>query len=336
MSSYAQVSDLADRLLRRVGVPAAEAGVAARALATADAWGVGSHGLLRLPYYLERFVAGGMRPDAALSPVSDTGPVVALDGHDGLGHPQVWAAAETAADRCAHYGVGVVSVGRSAHCGCLGFYVLPMLARGQIGLVFSTGPAVMAPWGGHAPVLSTSPLAAGIPCRPRPAIVDLATSAVARGKIAAYAKRDEALPEGWAVDAAGGPTTDPRAALTGMLAPLGGGKGFALALLVEALAGGAVGPALAGDISDMFDPTHAGQPQRIGHLVLALDPARLDTDGGASGRLDALAERVEAAGGRLPGARRVPPDEIPPDTPVALPEGLRAELAGWEARLGAR
>jgi (2R)-3-sulfolactate dehydrogenase (NADP+) len=326
-------------LLAATGVPEAAAEQTAQALVLADVWGVGSHGLLRLPFYLRRLTEGGCNPAALLRPVTDTGPLVSYDGEDGLGHWQVWRAAEAAAARCAASGVAVAAVGRSSHCGALGVYTLPLLAAGYLALVFSNGPAVMPPWGGSAPVLSTSPIAAGVPCRPRPAIVDLATSAVARGKIADRAQRGEPLPEGWAFTAAGEPTTDAAAALRGMLAPLGGAKGYALAFLVEALTGGLVGPALSADVADMLAPEDAARPQRISHLVVALDPARLAVAAGEPGsageraRLDALAASVAAAGGRLPGSRRALPDELDEQAALAVGERVLAELATWAGRL---
>jgi (2R)-3-sulfolactate dehydrogenase (NADP+) len=271
--------------------------------------------------------------------VTDTGPLVTYDGEDGLGHWQVWRAAETARDRCAAAGVAVVAVGRSSHCGALGVYTLPLLAAGYVALVFSHGPAVMPPWGGSAPVLSTSPIAAGVPSKPRPAIVDLATSAVARGKIAGHAQRGEPIPDGWAFTATGEPTTDPAAALRGMLAPLGGAKGYALAFLVEALTGGLVGPALSTDVADMLAAQDASRPQRISHLVVAFDPARLDIgpDGpgspGGPPRLDALAASVAAAGGRLPGSRRLLPDEVDEQATLRVAEPVLAEIGEWARRL---
>lgn len=307
------------------GVPADRAGRCAELLVLADVWGVGSHGLLRLPYYLARLRAGGVRAEAELSTVRDTGPVVAFDGHDGLGHWQLWEAAELAATRAAQYGVAAVSVGSSSHCGALGLYTVPGLRDGLVSLVFSTGPAVMAPPGTATALLSTSPLAAGVPGR-RPAIIDLATSAAARGKIAARARSGEALPAGWAVDADGSPTTDARAALAGMLAPLGGGKGFALAFVVEALTAGAVGPSLATDVPDMFDAGSDALPQRIGHLVLTLDPALLDSDGSGPDRVDGLTASIVAAGGRVPGSNRPMPWDVPGDRALDLSDDLVAEL----------
>ena len=291
-------------------------------LVLAEAWGRTSHGLLRLPYYLARLRAGGCQADAELVLGSDTGAVVAYDGNAGLGHWQVWEAAVTAGQRCAEHGIAAVSVSNSSHCGALATYVYPLLDAGQVGLVFSSGPAVMPPWGGSTPVLSTSPLAAGIPSRPEPIVVDMATSAVARGRIAAAAAAGTPLPEGWALAPDGSPTTDPQVGLYGMLAPLGGAKGYALALLVESLTGGLVGPLLAAEVPDMFDAGDDAKPQGIGHLVIALDPARLGLDGGG-GRLDDLAGLVRAAGGRVPGAGRIAPGELADETEIrVLPETL--------------
>jgi (2R)-3-sulfolactate dehydrogenase (NADP+) len=332
-----QARDLARDLLMATGVPVPAATRTAEALVLADVWGIGSHGLSRLPYYLERIAAGGCNPAAALRLVTDTGPLACYDGADGLGHWQVWRAAEQARDRCRISGVAVVAVGRSSHCGALGIYTLPLVEAGMVGLVFSNGPAVMPPWGGTAPVVSTSPIAAGVPCRPHPAIVDLATSAVARGRIQAHAQRGEPIPQGWAFTAAGEPTTDPVEAIAGMLAPLGGPKGFALAFLVEALTGGMVGPALSTEVSDMFTPSDVAVPQRISHLVLALDPARLDVEGnGGEARLDQLAATVRAAGGRVPGAARPLPSEVADESELTVLPKVRHDLAAWAARLNLR
>ncbi len=323
---------LATELLDAAGLDRDDAAATAHALTLAEAWQAGSHGLMRLPYYLDRLASGGYNPSARLDTVTDTGPLVVFDGQAGLGHWQLTRGAELARDRCREYGVAAVAVGNSGHCGALGVYTLPLVDAGLLGLVFSHGPAVMPPWGGHRPVLSTSPLAAGIPCRPRPAIVDMATSASARGKIAQHADRGEAVPDGWAYDADGNPTTDGRTALTGMLAPLGGAKGFALALLVEALTGGLVGPLLSAQVPDMFDPDDDTRPQRLAHLVVALDPERLDagTDAGTGtrdhDRFGLLAQLIEDAGGRLPGSRRTHPNEISDDALLTVPESVEAEL----------
>ena len=316
-----ELRQLAVRLLLSCGVPHGHAERTAAVLILAEAWGRQSHGLMRLPYYLARLRSGGCQADAELVIVSDTGAVVAYDGNAGLGHWQLWDAAEVASRRCREHGIAAVSVGNSSHCGALATYVYPMLDAGQVGLVFSNGPAVIPPWGGNTPVVSTSPLAAGVPSQPEPIIVDMATSAVARGRIAAAAQAGTPVPEGWALDADGKPTTDPAAALRGMLAPMGGAKGFALALLVEALTGGLVGPLPAAAIPDMFAAEANAKPQGIGHLVIALDPARLGA--GSGPRLNELTASVRKAGGRVPGAGRIAPSELVDDLPInVLPETL--------------
>lgn len=331
--TVAQGRAVARELLAASGVEQLAAAQTAQVLVLADAWGVHSHGLLRLPDYLRRLEAGGCNAAAQLRVVTDTGALVTFDGDNGLGHWQLWRAAELARDRCAEHGVSTVALGRSSHCGALGVYTLPLVEAGLVGLVFSHGPAVMPPWHGTAPVVSTSPLAAGIPTRPQPAIVDLATSAVARGRIKVHAQRGEPLPEGWAFTADGEPTTDAHAALDGMLAPLGGAKGFALAFLVEALTAGLVGPALSTEVVDMFDPADSARPQQIAHVVLALDPARLDVDGKGGGeRLDRLADAVTAAGGRLPGASRA--GQLDDHAPLGVSEQTWTDVTEWARRLG--
>ena len=330
--SELQGRELATDLLRACGVEAAAAEQTARALVLADVWGVHSHGLMRLPFYLERLTAGGCNPKAELRKVTDTGPLLTYDGEDGLGQWQVWRAAETAAERARQYGISAVAVGRSSHCGALGVYTLPAIENDLVALVFSNGPAVIPPWGGSAAVTSTSPLACGIPAKPRAAIIDMATSMVARGVIQAHAQRNEPIPEGWALTADGQSTTDPHAALAGMLAPMGGAKGFALAFMVEALTGGLIGPSLSTEVADMFAAGDAHKPQEISHVVMALDPAMFDITSDPS-RLDRLAQSVTDAGGRVPGAARLLPHEIDDSMELAIGDGVRRQLNEWSEKL---
>lgn len=315
------------RALRCAGVPEDAAERTAWCVVVAEAQGRRSHGLLRVPHYLERLRRGGTNPRARLVAVSDTGPSVALDGQGGLGHHQLWEAAVLATARAAEHGLAAVSVGNSGHCGALGLYVCPPVEAGCVALVFSNGPAVMPPHGGNRPVVSTSPIAAGFPTTP-PAVVDLATSLVARGRIAEAAGRNARLEEGWAFDRSGMPTTDPAVALEGMLAPIGGAKGFALAFLVEALTGAMVGTNLSVDVADPLDDTDAGAAQRIGHLVVVLDPRRFDVDGGvgAERRMARLARLVDAAGGRVPGAGRRWPSDIGHDERLVVDDTLGLTL----------
>ncbi|MGH9064188.1 MAG: Ldh family oxidoreductase [Acidimicrobiales bacterium] len=321
-------------LLEAAGMPGGPARRTAWALVVAEVWGARSHGLLRLPHYLRRFAAGGTNPTASLRLVSDQKATAVYDGNNGLGHWQLWDAATDAVTRARDHGLSAVALANSGHCGALGLYALPMVEAGLAGVVLCNGPAAMPPWGGHAPVLSTSPIAAGLPTAPEPTIIDLATSAAARGTIAELAAAGKDLPPGWAFDADGRPTTDPEEALAGMLAPMGGAKGYALALLVEALTGAMVGPHLASDVADPLAPSQDGRPQRVAHLVLALDTRSFDPDGSAGERFALLAERIGTAGGRLPGASRLAASRAPDDTPLEVTPTTVEALAERATVLG--
>jgi (2R)-3-sulfolactate dehydrogenase (NADP+) len=314
----------AQKLLEAAGVPSKEAATTARCIVASDRWGIGSHGLMRLPFYLSRLQAGGINPKAELKTVTDLPSLVVFDGDDGLGHWQLQNAAELATKRALVNGIAAVGVGRSNHCGALGIYVWPMINEGLVGIAFSTGPAVMPPWGGNKSLLSTSPIAAGIPTNP-PTVVDLATSAVARGKIQAKAQAGAELEPGWAFTKDGAPTTDAKEALAGMLAPLGGVKGYAIAVLVESLTGMLIGPTLAKNIPDMFAADQNALPQQISHFIIAIDASKLSVDGSHSRTAD-FANEVKAAGGRLPGSNRVNPGALNLNDEITITDQVFAQL----------
>ena len=316
--------DKATELLIAAGMDSAKAATSAHAIVASDRWGIGSHGLMRLPFYLDRLRAGGINPKAELKKVTDMPGLVIFDGEDGLGHWQIQHAAQLAAERAKVQGIAAVGVGRSSHCGALGIYVWPMIDAGLVGIAFSTGPAVMPPAGGNKPLLSTSPLAAGIPTNP-PTVVDLATSAVARGKIQAKAQAGAELEPGWAFTKDGAPTTDAKEALAGMLAPLGGAKGYALAVLVESLTGVLIGPTLSKNIPDMFNHDFDNAPQEIAHFVIAIDASKLSVDG-ENTRLADFAGEVNSAGGRLPGSNRVNPGKLNVSDEITITDSVAAQL----------
>ena len=316
--------DKATELLIAAGMDSAKAATSAHAIVASDRWGIGSHGLMRLPFYLDRLKAGGINPKAELKKVTDMPGLVIFDGEDGLGHWQIQHAAQLAAERAKVNGIAAVGVGRSSHCGALGIYVWPMIDAGLVGIAFSTGPAVMPPTGGNKPLLSTSPLAAGIPTNP-PTVVDLATSAVARGKIQAKAQAGAELEPGWAFTKDGAPTTDAKEALAGMLAPLGGAKGYALAVLVESLTGVLIGPTLSKNIPDMFNHDFDNAPQEIAHFVIAIDASKLSVDG-ENTRLADFAGEVSSAGGRLPGSNRINPGKLNLSDEITITDSVAAQL----------
>ena len=319
------------KLLEASGVPSDKAELTARAIVASDVWGNASHGVMRLPFYLKRIERGGVNAEAKLRIISSRGGIISMDGDDGLGHWQLWEAAALGVQRAKEFGISLVSVKNSSHSGALGVYLYPALDAGQIALVFTNGPAVMPAVGGHSPLLSTSPIAAGIPAKP-PIIIDLATSAVARGKIAAAAKNGSPIPEGWAVDRDGNPITDAKAALQGMLAPLGGAKGFALGLMVEALSGALSGGALSTQVKDMYNEGDDASPQSISHTVITIDPSDLGDSAAYEGFANLSAE-IEQSGGRVPGAKRRHPRSIS-DVELTIAPAVLADLDTWSAKLG--
>jgi (2R)-3-sulfolactate dehydrogenase (NADP+) len=318
-------------LLEKVGVPQGKARNTARAIVISDVWGNASHGVMRLPFYLKRITMGGVNAEAELNVVSERGAIIGLDGQDGLGHWQLWEAASIGVQKAKEFGISLVSVKNSSHCGALGVYLYPALDAGQISLIFTNGPAVMPAVGGNSPLLSTSPIAAGVPAKP-PMIIDLSTSAVARGKIAAAAKSGGTIPEGWAVDKEGKTITDAKAALMGMLAPLGGAKGFALGLMVESLSAGISGGALSTEVPDMFNPDDDTKPQGISHTVITIDPSDLG-DSASYDDFNKLAGNIKKTGGRVPGAKRTHPDEVE-DHEINVAEAVVKDLNDWSAKLG--
>lgn len=319
------------KLLEKVGVPNARAERTARSIVISDAWGNASHGLMRLPFYLRRIQMGGINPEAEFRTISSRGGILALDGDDGLGHWQLWEAAEIGVARAKEFGISLISIKNSNHCGALGVYLYPALDAGQIPLIFTNGPAVMPAVGGNKPLLSTSPISAGIPSK-QPIIIDLSTSTVARGKIAAAAKSGADIPEGWAVDREGRAITDAKEALQGMLAPLGGAKGFALGLMVEALSAGLSGGALSTEVPDMFNPDDDAKPQAISHAVITIDPNDLG-DSASYSDFEKMSQQIIESGGRVPGAKRVHPKSIEA-LEINLSDAVAADLNDWSTKLG--
>lgn len=299
----ADLRHLAERVLVRAGVSQANAAAVAAALIAAELDGIASHGLSRLPFYADQVRSGKVDGRALPEVWQPAEAVVAVDARDGFAFPAIDAGLALAAEAVERTGVVAVGIGNSHHCGVAGHHVEKLAERGLVGLFFANTPAAMAPWGGRRAVFGTNPLAFACPrSRGEPLVVDLSLSVVARGKIMVAAKKGEPIPEGWAFDAAGRPTTDAEAAMAGTMAPIGGAKGAALALVVEILAAGLTRSNFAFEASSFFDAE--GPPPRVGQLILALDPQAF---GGASftDRVeDLLAAMTEQPGVRLPGERR--------------------------------
>ncbi len=258
-------------ILEALGVPPEDATLVADSLVLADLWGHQSHGMLRLPWYAHRLQSGVMQARTEPSFVVDAGAVAVLDGHDGIGQVLAARATGEAIARAKAHGIGAVAVRRSNHFGTAMYYSLMGPAAGCIVLVATNASPAMAPWGGREKRVGTNPWSIAAPVAGRPPLaLDIATTAVARGKIYLARQRGEAIPKGWALDAEGRPTTDAERAIAGLVAPMAGHKGYGIAVMMDLLAGVLSGSAFGAAV---HGPYERAERSGAGHLMIALDIA---------------------------------------------------------------
>lgn len=266
------LEEFAVTILRRAGLTATNADLVAHSLVAADLRGIASHGTARLHLYLRRVAEGVMRADSDVTVVTETASAATLDAGNGFGQVAATKAMQIAVRKAEATGVGAVSVGNSNHFGIAGLYAEQAAAAHCIGVVMTNSSPAMAPFNAMQPILGTNPIAVGVPGgRHGPIVLDMSSSMVARGKIRGAHRRGQAeIPAGWAYDSTGRPTTDPSAALKGLLAPIGGAKGAGLALIIHLLAGTLSGSDAEHDVANIND---VSRPSGTGHLMIALDPA---------------------------------------------------------------
>ncbi len=280
------------------------AAATAQALTEADAQGLGSHGVARIPQYAAHLRNGRAVGDAIASVTRSRGGAALVDAGGGLAFPACALAVAEATRRAREFGVSFVGVTNSHHFGVAAYHLAPVATAGLVGLALGNSPAAMAVAGGAHPVLGTNPIAAVFPRKSgAPLTIDLSLSQVARGKVMIAAKEGRPIPEGWALDAHGKPTTDAHAALAGSMLAMGGDKGATLALVVELLACALTGAAM-GFEADSFLADEGNRP-RVGQAFLVIDPSALAGTATYMERIEALiAEMEKDPGVRLPGYRR--------------------------------
>lgn len=301
LTSEYDALELAEAVLKRSRVSDTNAEIVGRALVAAELDGLRSHGLARLLAYADQAIAGKVDGFAVPSVTSPAAAVVKVDAQDGFAFPAIRAGIEAIGGRIRKTGIVAAAIARSHHSGVAGHHVESLAERGLVGMFFSNSPAAIAPWGGSVATFGTNPIAFACPTAGAPLVIDLGLSKVARGKIMVAAQRGEPIPDDWAFDAEGNSTTDAAAALEGTLSPIGGAKGAALALMVEILSATLTGSNHAFEAASFFDDK--GGPPRVGHLILAFDPARFSTD--FAKRIEMLLQHIARQEGvRLPGARR--------------------------------
>ncbi|GAA0936774.1 Ldh family oxidoreductase [Actinocorallia libanotica] len=311
------------RVFRAVGFGAEAASVVAESLVEADLRGVSSHGVMLVPMYVDRVLAGSVSRKEAAEVVADLGAVAVLDAGHALGQVTSDQAMALAVAKAKRYGVGAVAVRRAFHFGGAFRYVQAAAAQGCIGVAASNTRPLMPAVGGARPAVGNNPLAFGVPSRDgHPVVLDMALSEAALGKIRIAASEGRPIPSTWATDADGTPTTDPEEALRGMLLPAAGHKGFGLALIVDmltgVLAGGSAGAAVKPLYADVTVPNDCA------HFFLALDVA-------AFGDADGFAERLAALTAEVTGSPTAPGVER-----IYLPGQIEAERRDAAAAHGVR
>lgn len=323
--SLADAQDLVVRTLTRCKTDADNARSVARALVAAEAEGQKGHGLSRLPSYAAQAKVG--KVDGFAKPVLTwTRPAAAaIDAKCGFAYPALDAALAALPHATRQNGIAAAGIHHSHHCGVAGHPVEHLAKEGLMALLFANTPGAIAPWGGSKAVFGTNPIAFACPLPTgAPIVIDLSLSKVARGNILAAKQKGQPIPEGWALDAEGKPTTDPTAALAGTMLPLGDAKGTALALMVELLAAGLTGANYAADASSFLDAK--GGPPGTGQLLIAVDPSAFG-GAGALEHFGALAQSIaDQPGARLPGARRLAARARAAKDGLAITDQLLAEI----------
>jgi (2R)-3-sulfolactate dehydrogenase (NADP+) len=323
--TLAEAEELVVRTLTRCRTDVDIAASVARALVAAEAEGQKGHGLSRVPSYAAQAKAG--KVDGFAKPaLTWTRPAAAVvDAKNGFAYPALDMALGALPEAVRKNGIVAAGIHHSHHCGVAGHPVEHLAKQGLVALLFANTPAAIAPWGGSTAAFGTNPIAFACPLPGQaPIVVDLSLSKVARGKILAAKQKGEAIPEGWALDADGKPTTDATAALSGTMLPLGDAKGTALALMVELLAAGVTGANYATEASSFLDAK--GGPPGTGQLLIAIDPTAFGGDGALT-HFGALAKTIaDQPGARLPGARRLAMREQAAREGLAITDMLLADI----------
>jgi L-2-hydroxycarboxylate dehydrogenase (NAD+) len=260
-------------VFHKSGMSGQDAAALAGALVQTDLWGKSSHGVMRVPHYVQRLQSGAVNPRPAVSIVRGGGAFEIMDGDDGPGHLVGRAAMLRAVSLAEDFGVGVVGVVRSNHFGAAALYARLAVDRGMVGIAMTnSAPKLVAP-GGSKAISGNNPVAIGVPGHDDfPFLLDMSPAAVAGGKLLLAGQKGEKIPLGTALDAQGQPTDDPAAAFAGLWLPIGGAKGLGLSYAIDLLCGLITGGSFGLGMKSQF--SQASEPSGTGHMMIAL---RLDT-----------------------------------------------------------
>ena len=291
----------------------------ANALVAAEADGLRGHGLSRLPSYCAQAASGKVNGQAQPTSKLVAEAALRIDARNGFAYPALALAVDKLAATTPESGIAVAAVNHSHHCGAAGYHVEALAQKGLIGLLFANTPKAIAPWGGDQGVFGTNPIAFASPrANPNPLVIDLSLSKVARGKIMVAENEGKSIPEGWALDPHGKPTTDPKAAMAGTMLPMGGAKGAALVLMVEILSAALTAAHFGFEASSFFSAE--GKPAGVGQLMIAIAPNPLSQET-FNDRLEILLSAIIGQEDtRLPGDRRLKLRQAARQNGILIPE----------------
>jgi LDH2 family malate/lactate/ureidoglycolate dehydrogenase len=317
-------------VLESFGVPTEDAHLLADSLVVAELWGHSSHGMLRLPWYVERLRSGVMTAVTKPEIVMDGGAVTVMDGHHGIGQVLSAKAVELGITRARQHGISAVGVRNSNHFGTAAYFTRMAAKEGCVAILATNASPAMAPWGGKAKSIGTNPWSIAAPAGSHGvAVMDIANTAVARGKIYLAAERGAEIPNTWAADENGVPTTDAKEAIHGLILPMAGHKGYVISFMMDVLAGVLTGSHFG---SNVAGPYEANRPSGCGHLLITIDIKSTMPLAEFEQRMETLIDEVKA----VPRAHGIEeiffPGEIEDRNTVQLKEaGISLADTTWQS-----
>ncbi len=298
----------------------------ADALICAEIDGQSGHGLSRVPSYIQQLSSGKVDGNAKPTIVGSNGAVIRIDAKNGFAYPALSLAIKELVSCSKKYGIAVASISHSHHFGQAGRHVERLAESELIGLMFGNTPKAIPPWGGSKALYGTNPIAFSVPrSKTPPLVIDLSLSKVARGKVMMANQKNERIPQGWAIDEQGNPTSDAKKALAGAMLPIGDAKGSALALMIEILSAALTGSNFGFEASSFFDSE--GDSPGVGQLIIAIDPSFFSGDV-FSERVETIINAIlEQPSTRLPGNKRLEKRKWREKTKtIAIPQELYDEI----------
>jgi L-2-hydroxycarboxylate dehydrogenase (NAD+) len=334
------LQDFVYRLFAKTGMQEEDARTCAEYLVQTNLWGIDSHGVLRVPIYIKRLLSGAMNKAPELQSVNDIGALEVLNGDDGCGYIVGRAAMQRAINKAQTYGIGAVGVTRSNHFGAAALYTTMAAEKGMVGIAMTNVvPNVVAP-GGSRPIVGNNPFAVTVPTFGEfPFTLDISLSNVAGGKLLLAIRNGEKIPLDWATDKEGKPTDDPEAGFNGFLLPVGGHKGYGLALVIDLLCGVLTGGAFLHGLKGMYK--YPDDPSLTGHFFIAINPLALMEKEVLKERMDDFYRQIKASPMWDSSKEMLMPGEIEYRTEqkrkqegIALSEELVNELNNLANELG--